>query len=72
MTDFTEVREWLKDLRDSPEHKEMLDLAVLVREISSRGEAEREMCREILEAIVKYSEAEIGNKFFKLLTVHSP
>lgn len=56
-TEFAEVREWLNDLRDAPEHKEMLDLAVLVREIASRGESEREMCREILEAIVKFSDS---------------
>jgi len=51
---YAEVRQWLADLRSAVEHKEMLDLAVLVREIASRGEAEREMCREILEAILKF------------------
>lgn len=55
--DFSEVRQWLNDLRDAPEHKEMLDLAVLVREITSRGESERQMCREILEAIIKFSDS---------------
>ena len=53
--DFTQVREWLEDQRDSAEHREMIDLAVLVREISSRGEAERKMCREVLEAILRYA-----------------
>jgi signal transduction protein with GAF and PtsI domain len=54
--DFAEVREWLKGLRDASEHRDMLDLAILVREISNRGESEREMCREVLEAILKYSD----------------
>ncbi len=53
--DFTQVREWLEGQRDSAEHREMIDLAILVREISSRGEAERKMCREVLEAILRYS-----------------
>jgi signal transduction protein with GAF and PtsI domain len=55
--DFAAVREWLTNLRDSSEHREMMDLAVLVREISSRGEDERRMCREILEAVLRYSKA---------------
>ena len=53
--DFAEVREWLQSQRDSSEHREMIDLAVLLREISSRGEAERNMCREVLEAILRYA-----------------
>jgi hypothetical protein len=56
-TDYREVRDRLENLRDAPEHKEMLDLAVLVRELSARGEAERQMCREILEAIIKFSDS---------------
>lgn len=53
---FSQVNEWLKNLRDSSEHKEMIDMAVLVREISNRGDSERKMCIEILESILKYSE----------------
>jgi signal transduction protein with GAF and PtsI domain len=53
--DIAAVREWLTHLRDSSEHREMMDLAVLVREISNRGEAERRMCREVLEAVLRYS-----------------
>lgn len=54
--ELTEVREWLKKLRDSDEHRDMLELAVLVREIVRRGESERVMCREVLEAFLKYSD----------------
>jgi signal transduction protein with GAF and PtsI domain len=53
--DIATLREWLNSLRDSSEHREMMDLAVLVREISNRGEAERRMCREVLEAVLRYS-----------------
>jgi signal transduction protein with GAF and PtsI domain len=53
---FPAVRAWLKTVRDSGEHREMIELAVLIREISNRGEAERKMCREVLEAFLRYSE----------------
>lgn len=52
----TEVREWLTGVRNSPEHREMLDLAVLVREIASRGDAERRIVRDVLESILRYSD----------------
>jgi hypothetical protein len=55
--DFREVREWLQGLRDSTQHREMMDLAVLIRELVSRGESERAMCRELLEAILKFSDS---------------
>jgi signal transduction protein with GAF and PtsI domain len=60
---FSEVRQWLSDLRSAAEHKEMLDLAILIRELATRGEAEREMCREILEAIVKFSDSKSETSF---------
>ncbi|CAN5496998.1 hypothetical protein BH10ACI1_BH10ACI1_19880 [soil metagenome] len=53
--DYKEVREWLNSQRDSAEHREMVDLALLLREIALRGEAERKMCREVLEAILNYT-----------------
>ncbi len=53
---FKEMREWLKDVRDSAEHKEMIDLALIIREIASRGENERQMCKQILEAILQYAD----------------
>lgn len=53
--DRTQVRDWLKDLRSTAEHKEMIDLAILVREVSMRGEAERKLCKDILESFLRYS-----------------
>ena len=58
------LRDWLSNLRDSQEHREMMDLAVLLREISSRGESERKMCREILEAILGYSDSKEDTSYF--------
>lgn len=53
--DFKEVRDWLKNLRSTAEHREMIDLALLVKEISGRGESERTLCREIMESILRCS-----------------
>ncbi|MDQ3221376.1 MAG: GAF domain-containing protein [Pyrinomonadaceae bacterium] len=61
--DITDVRDWLKGLRDSAEHREMLDLAVLMREIASRGEAERTICRELLESILRFSQSKSETTF---------
>lgn len=54
--DLAVVRSWLAASRDSPEHKERMDLAVLLREVASRGDAERKLCKQLLEAIVGYSD----------------
>lgn len=61
-----EIREWLNGLRDAAEYKEMIDLAVLVREISNRGEAERQMCREVLEAVLRFSDNRSETSFLNL------
>lgn len=61
--EFREVREWLKNLRSTSEHREMIDLAVMIREIANRGEAERRLCKEILEAVLKFSEHSLETSF---------
>jgi signal transduction protein with GAF and PtsI domain len=53
--DVASVREWLGGVRSSPEHREMMDLAILVREVASRGESERALCREVLESVLRYA-----------------
>jgi signal transduction protein with GAF and PtsI domain len=55
--DTRTVRAWLEELRGSMEHREMMDLAVMLREIASRGTAERRMCREVLHALLGYVES---------------
>jgi signal transduction protein with GAF and PtsI domain len=57
------LREWLGGLRDSVEHREMMDLAVLVRELSKRGDNERRLSRELLESILKYSDSKSDTSF---------
>ncbi len=61
--EFSDVREWLNTQRDSTEHREMIELAVLLRDISSRGEAERKLCREVLEAILNYAKIKEEGSF---------
>ena len=54
-SDLAATRSWLAASRDSAEHRERMDLAVLLREVASRGDAERKLCKSLLEAIVGYS-----------------
>jgi signal transduction protein with GAF and PtsI domain len=61
--DYTEIRIWLRSLRDSAEHREMMDLAVLLREIAARGDGERQLCRELLESILRFSDTKAETSF---------
>jgi signal transduction protein with GAF and PtsI domain len=61
--DLANLRGWLGQLRDSAEHKEMMDLAVLLREIAARGDAERTLCRELLESVLRYSDSKKETSF---------
>jgi signal transduction protein with GAF and PtsI domain len=54
--DASSIRAWLASVRDSAEHREMMDLAILTREVANRGEAERSLAREILESVIRFSE----------------
>lgn len=53
--DLSEVRSWLRSIRTSEEYREMTELALLVNELSKKGEEERNLCKEIIESILKYS-----------------
>lgn len=61
--DAVDIRKWLTGLRDSVEHREMMDLAVLIRDVASRGESERKLCRRILESIADYSDEKPDGSF---------
>jgi transcriptional regulator with GAF, ATPase, and Fis domain len=61
--DLAEVREWVRQLRTSAEHQDMIEMAVMLRDIAGRGPAERELCREILEAFIRHSEAKSTTEF---------
>ena len=63
--DITEVRDWLSHYRGGAEHREMMDLAVIVREIAGRGEAERALCRSVLEALLTYTSDTINQTYLR-------
>lgn len=53
--DGTELRKWLKKVRSAPEHRDLMLMAVSLRDIASRGDAERELCRDVLDALARYT-----------------
>ena len=61
--DFAEVRAWLGTVRNSAENVERLDLAVLLREVATRGDAERKLARELLETITRYSDSKAETSY---------
>jgi len=61
--DLDEIRKWLNSIRESEDHRERMELAVMLREIAHRGEAERKLCRELLEAILRFSEEKNEGSF---------
>lgn len=59
----TEVRQWLRKVRAAPEHRDLLLMAASLREIASRGDAERELCRDMLDALARYTDKSTGSGF---------
>ena len=60
-----EVIEWVRALRTGDEHKDMIEIAVLLREIASRGEGERRLCRDILEAVMRHGDSQQESGFLQ-------
>ena len=54
--DTAAIRTWLNSIRESGQHRERLELAVMLRELADRGEAERQLCRELLDALLRFSD----------------
>jgi signal transduction protein with GAF and PtsI domain len=61
--DISTMRSWVNHLRSATEHKELLELALLIRQLSTRGEAERRLCKEVLEAFLRHSESGAETSF---------
>jgi len=61
--DLASVRDWIAGLRDSAENRERLELAALIRVVAARGDAERRLCRELLESILRFSEGKNDTSF---------
>lgn len=62
----SELHEWLKNVDAAPEHRNLLMLAVSLRDIVSRGDAERELCRDLLETLARFTEkrSSSGSSYF--------
>ncbi len=41
-------------------------MAVLIREVANRGDAERVLCKDILESFVNYTKNDLDSKFSRL------
>jgi signal transduction protein with GAF and PtsI domain len=50
------VRKWLAEVRTAPEHKDLMALAISLRDVAMRGDAERQLCREVLDSLARYTE----------------
>jgi len=53
----------LDALRAAPEHRDLLELACALRDIATRGEAERRLCRELLDSLARWTDARSGASF---------
>jgi len=51
-----DLLKWLGKVRSAPEHRDLIALAVRLRDIAARGDAERALCREVLEALDRFTE----------------
>ena len=52
----SQLRQWLQSVRSAPEHRDLMLMAVSLREIANRGDAERELCRDVLDALARFTE----------------
>jgi signal transduction protein with GAF and PtsI domain len=62
-SDIVEIRQWLNSIRESDDHRERMELAVMLREIAQRGEPERKLCRELLDAVLRFSDEKNDGSF---------
>lgn len=51
-----DLQTWLGEMRAAPEHQELMRLAVALQSVAARGEAERQLCREVIEALSRFVE----------------
>jgi GAF domain len=56
-----DLREWLEHSSAAAEHRDLLMLWVSLREIVTRGGAEREFCRNLLEMIARFTAGQSGD-----------
>ena len=52
-----DLHAWLKSVRAAPEQKELLALAVTLHSLAVRGDAERRLCREMLDSLARFMDS---------------
>jgi signal transduction protein with GAF and PtsI domain len=57
----TRLRHWIKQLRAAPEHKDLLSMALALAEISDAGDAERQLCRDVVDALGRWVNSRSGS-----------
>jgi sigma-B regulation protein RsbU (phosphoserine phosphatase) len=57
----SDLREWLERSPAAAEHRDLLLLWISLREIVTRGGAEREFCRNLLEMIARFTKGQSGD-----------
>lgn len=62
-SDLKAQRLWIARQKGKPEHLELLELAVLVKEVAGRGKAHRKLCKELLEAMLNFAADEEEHTF---------
>ena len=60
----SDLREWLKNSPAAAAHRDLLSLCVSLREIVLRGDAERELCRDLLETLARFTEKRSGSSSY--------
>ena len=55
------TQEWLDKLDSAPEHRDLMLLWVSLREMIGRGDAERELCRELIESLARFMKKQSGS-----------
>lgn len=64
--DLAEIRSWLGGILDSGTHRERLELAVMLREVAERGDAERRLCRALLDALLRFSDEKNEGSYLRI------
>lgn len=50
-----DLNAWISRVRAAPEHRELLALAMMLRDVAARGDAERKLCLDVLTAISRWT-----------------
>jgi signal transduction protein with GAF and PtsI domain len=61
--DLVEIQQWLAGIRSSDDQRERLELAAMLYEVAERGFSERQLCRDLLDAILRFSNSKSDTSY---------